>query len=67
MTIFRELLNKKGGSYSVVIGRPIPAADLDGESGEVIARLQEHTVFGLAADPEAAFQRRKKASALSRS
>jgi putative hemolysin len=67
MTIFRELLNKKGGSYSVVIGRPIPATDLEGESGEVIARLQEHTVFGLAADPEAVFRRRKKASALSRS
>ncbi|MBN9077201.1 MAG: acyltransferase [Rhizobiales bacterium 65-79] len=65
MTIFRELLNKKGGSYSVVIGRPIPPADLEGESRQVIARLQEHTVFGLAADPEAVFERRKEASALS--
>ena len=56
MTIFRELLNKKNRSYSITIGRPIPAADLEGESGEVIARLQEHTVFGLAADPHADFR-----------
>jgi putative hemolysin len=56
MTIFRELLNKKGRSYSVTIGRPIPASDLEGEPGEVVARLQEHTVFGLAADPNADFR-----------
>jgi putative hemolysin len=55
MTIFRELLNKTGRSYSIVIGRPVPAADLDGEPGEVVARLQEHTVNGLAADPDAGF------------
>jgi putative hemolysin len=61
MTIFRELLNKKGRSYSVTIGRPILAADLEGEPGEVIARLQEHTVFGLAADPDAYFRTREKA------
>jgi putative hemolysin len=67
MTIFRELLNKEGGSYSVVIGRPIPAADLEGEPGEVIARLQEHAVFGLAADPEAVFGRRQEVSGISRS
>jgi putative hemolysin len=60
MTIFRELLNKKGRSYSVTIGRPIPAADLEGEPGEVIARLQEHTVFGLAADPDADFRAQEK-------
>jgi putative hemolysin len=61
MTIFRELLNKKGGSYSVVIGKPIPPADLEGELGEVAARLQEHTVFGLDADPDAVFRAREKA------
>jgi putative hemolysin len=56
MTIFRELLNKKGRSYSITIGRPIQPAHLEGEPGEVIARLQEHTVFGLAADPHADFR-----------
>jgi hypothetical protein len=56
MTIFRELLNKKGRSYSITIGRPIQPAQLEGEPGEVIARLQEHTVFGLAADPHADFR-----------
>jgi len=60
MTIFRELLNKKDRSYSIVIGRPIPAANLEGEPGEVIARLQEHTVFGLAADPDACFRTQEK-------
>ncbi|MGN6465987.1 MAG: 1-acyl-sn-glycerol-3-phosphate acyltransferase [Rhizobiaceae bacterium] len=63
MTIFRELLNKKGRSYSVVIGRPIPAGDLEGEPAEVIARLQEHTVFTLAANPEVNFVAGKKAPA----
>jgi putative hemolysin len=61
MTIFRELLNKKGRSYSVTIGRQIPAADLEGEPGEVVARLRKHTVFGLAADPDADFRVREKA------
>jgi putative hemolysin len=56
MTIFRELLNKKNRSYSITIGRPIQPAHLEGEPGEVIARLQEHTVFGLAADPHADFR-----------
>jgi putative hemolysin len=65
MTIFRELLNKKGHSYSVTIGRPIPAADLEGDPAEVVARLQEHTVFGLAADPDAHF--RTKVKSVSRS
>jgi putative hemolysin len=63
MTIFRELLNKTGRSYSIVIGKPIPAADLDGEPVEIVARLQEHTVFGLAADPDATFVPEKKAPA----
>jgi putative hemolysin len=63
MTIFRELLNKTGRSYSVVIGKPIPATDLDGEPAEIVARLQEHTVFGLAADPDAAFAPERKAPA----
>jgi putative hemolysin len=68
MTIFRELLNKKGRSYSVVIGKPIPAAELEGEPGDVIARLQEHTVSGLAADPDRAFAaERAEVAALSRS
>ncbi|MDN5928020.1 MAG: 1-acyl-sn-glycerol-3-phosphate acyltransferase [Hyphomicrobiales bacterium] len=61
MTIFRELLNKKDRSYSVTIGRPIPTADLDGEPGEVIARLQAHTLFGLDADSNADFRTQEKA------
>jgi putative hemolysin len=68
MTIFRELLNKTGRSYSIVIGKPIRATDLDGDAAEVVARLQEHTVFGLAADPDAVFAATKseEAAAVSR-
>lgn len=68
MTIFRELLNKTGRSYSIVIGKPIRAADLDGDAAEIVARLQEHTVFGLAADPDAVFAATKseEAAAVSR-
>jgi putative hemolysin len=55
ITIFHEFLNKKGRPFSIVIGRPIPAEALAGDVAEVTARLQEHTVHGLAGDPKAEF------------
>lgn len=57
MTVFHELLNKKGRALAMTIGRPIPAAALDGDSAEVTARLQRHSMEVLAADPDAAFSR----------
>lgn len=55
MTVFHELLNKKGRKFSITIGKPIAADLLGGEAADVAARLQQHTVHALAADPQAEF------------
>lgn len=55
MTVFHELLNKKGRAFSITIGKPIPADALEGEPADVATRLQQHTVHGLADDPDATF------------
>ncbi|MDN2568441.1 1-acyl-sn-glycerol-3-phosphate acyltransferase [Aquibium sp. A9E412] len=55
MTLFHELLNKKGRAVSLTIGRPIAPDALDGDANEVAARLQEHAVAALARDPEATY------------
>jgi putative hemolysin len=55
MTLFHELLNKKGFAYSIVVGRKIMPDEIEGDAAEVAARLQQHTVEALAANPEAEF------------
>jgi len=56
MTLFHELLNKKGRSFHMTIGKPIAPAMLNGgEPAEVAARLQHHTVKVLAENPDAEF------------
>lgn len=55
MTLFHELLNKKRFVFTITIGKPVPASLLDGDASAVTARLQEHTVHALRADPEAVF------------
>ena len=56
MTIFHELLNKKGRSFSITIGKPIEADALEGEPGDVTNRLQQHTVHALAENPDVLFE-----------
>ena len=56
MTLFHELLNKKGRSFEMIIGKPIQPEMLSGgEPAEVAAKLQHHTVTVLAQDPDAEF------------
>lgn len=56
MTLFHELLNKKGRRFEMVIGRPVPASALrSGEPAEVAAKLQQHAVDVLGQDPAAEF------------
>lgn len=55
MTVFYELLNKKGDSFDFVIGNLIPAEQLDGDLNEVTKALEKHTVYDLAADGDARF------------
>jgi putative hemolysin len=55
MTVFRELLNKRGTCFDIHVGRPIRPEALGGDIAEVTRALQHHTVETLAADPDAAF------------
>lgn len=47
ITLFNELLNKRGKEFEIVFGRPIPPDDLDGDPNEVAARLRDYAWRGL--------------------
>ena len=55
MTVFHELLNKKGDRFDFTIGNPIEPERLSGDPVEVTAALERHTVHALAADGNAQF------------
>ena len=55
MTVFHELLNKKGERFEFQIGQLIPPDELDGDVNEVTKALERHTVHELAADGDARF------------
>ncbi|HSG92005.1 MAG TPA: 1-acyl-sn-glycerol-3-phosphate acyltransferase [Pseudomonadales bacterium] len=42
ITLFHEVLNKRGTRYGVRFAAPIPAAQLDGDAEALTARLQAH-------------------------
>lgn len=55
MTVFYELLNKKGNRFDFTIGQMIQPDQLDGNINDVTKALEHHTVFELASDGEARF------------
>lgn len=55
MTLFHELLNKRGRAFSLTVGQTIPPEALAGEPGEVTLRLKHHVERTLPANPDAAF------------
>ena len=55
ITLFHELLNKKGRKFELIVGRPIPAERLTGDSGEVTDGLKHFVERVLPHDPEAVF------------
>ena len=55
MTVFHELLNKKGDRFDVTVGKLIPPDQLDGDLSDVTKALENHTVFELAANGHATF------------
>lgn len=55
ITLFHELLNKKGREFALTAGPLIPAARLDGDPVEVTARLKGYVENGLPADRRRAF------------
>jgi putative hemolysin len=56
MTVFHELLNKRGDRFDFVIGDLIPVEHLDGDINDVTKALERHTLQGLGADADAQFQ-----------
>lgn len=58
MTVFHELLNKKGNRFDFRIGHLIPSADLDGDLTEVTKALERYTLLELAANEDARFSPR---------
>jgi putative hemolysin len=55
MTVFYELLNKKGNHFDFTVGQLIQPEALDGDVAEVTKALEHHTVMELAADEDAVF------------
>ncbi len=56
MTVFYELLNKKGQRFDFTVGKMISPHQLEGDVVEVTKALEHYTVFGLAADGDATFR-----------
>lgn len=56
MTVFHELLNKKGDRFDFTVGNLIEPGHLSGDPVEVTAALERHTVHALAADGNAVFR-----------
>jgi putative hemolysin len=55
ITLFHELLNKRGRAFALTVGHPIPPAALEGDPAEVTARLKAHVERALPADPDRPF------------
>ncbi|MGB7431312.1 MAG: 1-acyl-sn-glycerol-3-phosphate acyltransferase [Ahrensia sp.] len=55
MTVFHELLNKKGKSFEMTIGAPILPDALDGDVQDLTKKLQAHCEHTLKAQPDAVF------------
>jgi putative hemolysin len=55
MTVFHELLNKKGDRFDFTVGNLIEPEQLSGDPVEVTSALERHTVHALAADGNSVF------------
>ena len=55
MTVFHELLNKKGQNFRMTIGKPIEPDMLEGDVQDLTVRMQNHCEFVLRDDADAEF------------
>ncbi|MEQ8480162.1 MAG: 1-acyl-sn-glycerol-3-phosphate acyltransferase [Hoeflea sp.] len=55
MTVFHELLNKKGQTFRFTVGDPIMPEALDSDPAEAVKALEYHTVHALAENPDRRF------------
>ncbi|WP_105385609.1 GNAT family N-acetyltransferase [Neorhizobium alkalisoli] len=58
MTVFYELLNKKGNRFDFAVGQMIQPEELEGDVIDVTKALEHHTVVDLALDHDAKFLQR---------
>lgn len=56
ITLFHELLNKRGREFRLTVGAPIPPQALAGDAGEVTARLKAYVEEALPAAPDRPFR-----------
>ncbi|NBC19492.1 MAG: acyltransferase [Alphaproteobacteria bacterium] len=56
ITLFHELLNKKGSRFDMGFGPEIPAEALQGDAGEVTDRLRDYVAYELGGDLDRAFE-----------
>jgi putative hemolysin len=52
VTLFHELLNKRGRAFSLTVGRPVDPEAIEGEPAEAILRLKAFVETELTGDPE---------------
>lgn len=55
ITLFHELLNKKGRAFDLIVGRPIPPLALDVDAQAATLKLKTFVERTLSADPDATF------------
>jgi putative hemolysin len=55
ITLFHELLNKRGRVFDLTVGALVPPQALDGDPAEVTARLQAHVETVVQRDPDRGF------------
>jgi putative hemolysin len=55
ITLFHELLNKRGRAFQLTAGPPIAPESLDGDAAEVTQRLKAYVETVLSHDPDQAF------------
>jgi putative hemolysin len=55
ITLFHELLNKRGKAFVLTIGEPVPASRLPAEAGEAAAAMKAYVERVLPVDPERPF------------
>lgn len=55
VTLFHELLNKAGGSFGIVVGKPIAPEQLDLDAAKATEALKAFVEKALPADPDADF------------
>jgi putative hemolysin len=55
ITLFHELLNKRGKAFALTIGAPVPAARLPADAGEAASAMKAYVEHVLPADPRRPF------------